>query len=65
MLLEKPSAIVNAAFIVYLPLFLMNFPYIYIDTISMDLSILYFKGSQVKISNFLIYVFLSLMIVLI
>ena len=37
--------------VIHLTLFiLIDFP-IHIDTISMDLSILYFKGSQVKISQ--------------
>ena len=41
----------------------MDFP-INIDTISMDLSVLYFKGSQVKISRFYytVFIFLSLTI---
>ena len=38
----------------------MDFP-IHIDTISMDLSILYFKGTQVK--NLIFFIFLSLKIV--
>ena len=42
----------------------MDLP-IYIEIISMYLSILYFKGSQVEIFLFLICVFLSLMIVII
>ena len=42
----------------------MNFP-IHIDTTSMELPIVYFKGSQIEFSKLLYDVFLSLKVVLI
>ena len=39
----------------------MDFP-IHINTISMDLSILYFKGTQVKITNFNTFLYLKIIL---
>ena len=51
------------SFLVIITLFILIDFFIHIDTINMDLPILYLKGSQVEISTFLRFVFVYSFIV--